>query len=154
MKSVNYLFFALMTLYSFTAGAQSKGKTKSGDGYTIYEKGSYMAYVEVRKDIKGLNNVVQIQAMNVSGGSGTITMPGSSKVESGGILPGADITDISLVQGRYNSVRDVMKTPKSVTKKLIDVEYPLRIRVNISQQILDVELKEPGSWNVLVRMNQ
>lgn len=152
MNSLKFFAFVLIMIFSHTVQAQSKAK--AGENYIVHEKGPYMSYVEVRKDSKGPENIIQIQALNVSGGAGKISGEGKVTRHADLTFPGAAITDISIVQGRYNSIREMMKTAKGMTVRLIDVEYPLRIRVTISQQILDLEIKEAGFWLVNVRISQ
>jgi hypothetical protein len=36
----------------------------------------------------------------------------------------------------------------------MDVVYPLRLRITISNQVLDVEMKEAGFWKISVGLTQ
>ena len=150
MSSFKFFALALITLSSFTVAGQSKEKDE--ETFVVHDKGHSMRNVEVRKEVKGPANIVQIQALNISGGIGKI---GGGGVLPGDIvLPGANITDVSLVEGKFSLKRETMKSAKGMTLQLLDVIFPLRVRVTISEQILDIEFKEAGFWKVTVRMNQ
>jgi hypothetical protein len=111
----------------------------------IYEKGQYMTKVDVRKELRGTENTVQIDALNVSGGSGLI---------KGEVLPGAEISQVLAIIGNYNLTRQISKSGRGESIQLMDVVYPLRLRITISNQVLDVEMKEAGFWKISVGLTQ
>lgn len=113
--------------------------------FTVYEKGMLMTKVDVRKELRGTENIIQIEALNVSGGTALVRGP---------VLPGAEINEVLATQGSYNMTRQLTKTGRGETLQIMDVVYPVRLRIVISQQILDVEIKEEGFWKIAVGLSQ
>ena len=125
--------------------SKSKSKPKPERAYVIHEKGQHMTKLSVIKDLRGKENTVQIEALNVSGGTARVV---------GETMPGADISDVVAYFGSFNSLKEVSKSGRGETVQLNQVVYPLKIRITISQQVLEVELKEEGYWKISVGLNQ
>ena len=146
MKIFKLLCIAVIVCLSLFVQAQKKERPeKPVKQFTIYEKGQYMTKVDVRKELRGTENSVQIEALNASGGSGLIR---------GQVLPGAEISEVLATAGNYNLTRQISKSGRGESIQLMDVVYPLRLRITISNQILDVEIKEAGFWKISVGMIQ
>ena len=146
MKIFKLLCIAVIVCLSLLVQAQKKERPeKPVKQFTIYEKGQYMTKVDVRKELRGTENSVQIEVLNASGGSGLIR---------GEVLPGAEISEVLATAGNYNLTRQISKSGRGESIQLMDVVYPLRLRITISNQILDVEIKEAGFWKISVGMNQ
>ena len=143
MKILKCLLIALFAFPSLSVMAQSKVKPEKQ--YMVFEKGQYMSRVDVRKDLRGAENIVQIEAVNVSGGSALL---------KGAILPGAEISSAIATQGSYNMTRQLSKSGRGETLQLLDVIFPVRLRITISEQVLDVEIKEAGFWKIMVGLTQ
>jgi hypothetical protein len=146
VKIFKSLSVVAMICLSLSVHAQKKERSeKPLKQFMIYEKGQYMTKVDVRKELRGTENTVQIDALNVSGGSGLIR---------GEVLPGAEISQVLAIIGNYNLNRQISKSGRGESIQLMDVVYPLRLRITISNQVLDVEMKEAGFWKISVGMNQ
>jgi hypothetical protein len=146
VKIFKSLSVVAMICLSLSVHAQKKERSeKPLKQFMIYEKGQYMTKVDVRKELRGTENTVQIDALNVSGGSGLI---------KGEVLPGAEISQVLAIIGNYNLNRQISKSGRGESIQLMDVVYPLRLRITISNQVLDVEMKEAGFWKISVGMNQ
>jgi hypothetical protein len=146
VKIFKSLSVVAMICLSLSVHAQKKERSeKPLKQFMIYEKGQYMTKVDVRKELRGTENTVQIDALNVSGGSGLI---------KGEVLPGAEISQVLAIIGNYNLTRQISKSGRGESIQLMDVVYPLRLRITISNQVLDVEMKEAGFWKISVGMNQ
>lgn len=143
MKFIKYLLFAFITLSVFPVSAQPKEKIEKP--YQVFEKGQYMTRVSIRKEVKGTENIVQIEALNVSGGTALVR---------GGVLPAADIQEVIPTQGNYNLTRQISNSGRGETIQLMDVVFPVRLRIAISGQFLDVEIKEAGFWKIAVGLSQ
>lgn len=143
MKILKCLLIALLAFPSLSVMAQSKVKPEKQ--FMVYEKGPFMSKVDVRKDLRGAENIVQIEALNVSGGSALL---------KGAILPGAEISSAIATQGSYNMTRQLSKSGRGETLQLLDVIFPVRLRITISEQVLDVEIKEAGFWKIMVGLTQ
>jgi hypothetical protein len=146
VKIFKFLSIALILGLSLAVQAQKKERPeKPVKQFTIYEKGQYMTKVDVRKEIRGTENIVQIDALNVSGGSALIR---------GEVLPGAEISQVLATAGNYNLTRQISKSGRGESIQLMDVVFPVRLRITISNQNLDVEIKEAGFWKIAVGLTQ
>ncbi|GEM_PF-3560310 len=146
MKIFKFLSVAVIVCLTLSVQAQKKERPeKPVKQFTIYEKGQYMTKVDVRKELRGTENSVQIDALNVSGGSGLIR---------GQVLPGAEISQVLAIVGNYNLTRQISKSQRGESIQLMDVVFPLRLRMTISDQVLDVEIKEAGFWKIAVGLTQ
>jgi hypothetical protein len=146
VKIFKSLSVVAMICLSLSVHAQKKERSeKPLKQFMIYEKGQYMTKVDVRKELRGTENTVQIDALNVSGGSGLI---------KGEVLPGAEISQVLAIIGNYNLNRQISKSGRGESIQLMDVVYPLRLRITISNQVLDVEMKEAGFWKISVGLTQ
>lgn len=139
MKLIKFLLIVLTTLTFQNVKGQSN--TNAEKPYTVHEKGMYMSRVDIRKEKRGIENSVQIEVKNMNGGVGLVT---------GEILPGAEITAITATQGSYNLSRPINKSERGETIQITDVIFPVRLRITVSQQYLDVEIKEEGFWKISV----
>ncbi len=146
MKIFKFFSVAVIVCLTLSVQAQKKERPeKPVKQFTIYEKGQYMTKVDVRKELRGTENSVQIDALNVSGGSGLIR---------GQVLPGAEISQVLAIVGNYNLTRQISKSQRGESIQLMDVVFPLRLRMTISDQVLDVEIKEAGFWKIAVGLTQ
>ena len=138
----------ILLISSFTLGVSAQKAPKAPKPekpFKINEKGMLMTKVDVRREDRGTENIIQIEALNVSGGTALVRGP---------ILPGAEITDIMATQGSYNMTRQISKSGRGETVQILNVVFPVRLRITVSQQILDVEIKEEGFWKIAVGVSQ
>ncbi len=143
MKIINYIFLIIILLYAGPLMSQPKEKVEKP--YQIYEKGQSMNKVIVRKELRGTENIVQIEVLNASGGTALVR---------GAILEGAEINEVIPTQGSFSQIRQITKSGRGETIQLIDVVFPVRLRTNISGQFLEVEIKEAGFWKISVGLTQ
>ena len=143
MKISRLLIILAMSVLMLSLSAQKAPEVEKP--FTVYEKGMLMTKVDVRKELRGTENIIQIEALNVSGGTALVRGP---------VLPGAEINEVLATQGSYNMTRQLTKTGRGETLQIMDVVYPVRLRIVISQQILDVEIKEEGFWKITVGLSQ
>ncbi|SKB86484.1 hypothetical protein [Daejeonella lutea] len=127
-----------------TTKAEKKEKIKAVKPYIVHDKSFKVTRVDVRKDMKGAKNVIQIDASNSAGGTGIMATQT--------VLPPAVITNVNIVNGSYNQTRDMAKTARGMSLQLLDVVFPCRIRVSILDQMVDVEITEPGFWKVTIAL--
>jgi hypothetical protein len=146
VKTFKFIAITMTLFFSISGFAQTKLKPEKAQmQFAIYEKGQYMTKVDVRKEKRGTENIVQIDALNVSGGSALIR---------GEILPGAEISQVLATLGNYNLTRQISKSGRGESIQLMDVVFPVRLRMTISNQILDLEIKEAGFWKISVGLTQ
>lgn len=135
----------IVVMSTLMLGVSAQNTPEADKPFTVYEKGMLITKVDVRKELRGTENIIQIEALNVSGGTALVRGP---------VLPGAEITEVVSTQGSYNMTRQLSKTGRGETLQIMDVVYPVRLRIVISQQILDVEIKEEGFWKIAVGLSQ
>jgi len=156
MKKIRIMMIALVALAVISVNAQSDPKPESP--YTILERGQHMTKVNVIKNLRGKGNTVQIDASNLSGGTARLvgTGVGGSNHEVGHIeeMPGADITEVVAFLGSYNALREVTKSGRGETVQLTQAAFPLKLRITISSQVLEVLIKEEGNWKISVGMTK
>ena len=68
------------------------------------------------------------------------------------VSPPAEITNVNIVNGSYDQTRPVSKSARGMSMQLFDVTFPCRLRITISDQFVDVEVKEPGFWKVAIAL--
>jgi hypothetical protein len=156
MKNFKIMMIALFAIAIFSVNAQSDPKPESP--YTILERGQYMTKVNIIKNLRGKGNTVQIDANNLTGGTTRLvgTGVGGSDYEVGHAeeMPGADITEVVAYLGSYNALREVTKSGRGETVQLTQAAFPLKLRITISNQILEVLIKEEGNWKISVGMTK
>lgn len=143
MKLIKYIFLLIILLSVGPLMSQPKEKVEKS--YHIYEKGQSMNKVIVRKELRGTENIVQIEVLNASGGTALVRGP---------ILAGAEINEVIPTQGSFNLIRQISKSGRGESIQLLDVVFPVRLRINISGQFLEVEIKDAGFWKIAVGLTQ
>lgn len=156
MKNFKIILIALFAIAAFSVKAQSDPKPERP--YAILERGQHMTKVSVIKNLRGNGNTVQIDANNLSGGTarivGSATAGQDFQVGHVEEMPGADITEVVAFLGSYNSLREVTKSGRGETIQLTQAVFPLKLRITISNQILEVLIKEEGNWKISVGMTK
>jgi len=157
MKLLKVLLVTFISLFSFGAIAQQKNadvqsaKDKKAKVFSVIEKGVMLSKATFRREAKATGNVIEIEALNVSGGSVSL---GNYSGGGSAVMPPANISDINSIIGSYASTRDVSKSGRGVIMQLLDVNYPFRGRITVSEQILEFEITEPGFWKISVAVSQ
>ncbi len=132
-----FLFFSTIAIAQDTKSVKDKKKVEKA--YVIHEKSDKISRVDIRKDSRMTENIIQIDATNASGGAGML---------SSAPLPPAEITGIALLSGSYNMTRELAKSGRGMSIQLLDVVFPCRVRLTVSEQAFDFEIKEAGTWKV------
>ena len=115
--------------------------------FVIYEQGAKVSRVDIRRDESSDEHIVEIEALNVTGGSISLSRRNP-------VLPPAEISSIISINGSYVISRDIRKSGRGVVLQLLNVVYPYRARVTISEQIVEFEVKQPGYWKVNIGLAQ
>lgn len=138
---------ALILLASFSGSlkAQEQNPKKT---FEIYEIGARINKAEIKKDPAISDNILQIEAFNITGGSIALSRKPNP------VLPPAELTDISSLSGGYTLTRDLSKSGRGFVMQLLDVTYPYHARLTISEQILEFQINEPGFWRVNIGLFQ
>lgn len=156
MKNLKFMMIALFAIAIFSVDAQSDPKPERP--YAILERGQHMTKVNIIKNLRGKGNIVQIDANNLTGGNTRIvgSEVGGADYQVGHTeeMPGADITEVVAFLGSYNDLREVSKSGRGETIQLTQAVFPLKVRITISNQVLEVLIKEEGNWKISVGMTK
>jgi hypothetical protein len=95
---------------------------------------------------KGGFNQVTVYVQNTSGGGSIIT---------GGELPKLKVDEVQIITGSYAgrlsyNLHHVKKTESIIA----DLTYPVRLKIKIGSEEIDVEFRETGNYDLNVRINQ
>ncbi|HYM95530.1 MAG TPA: hypothetical protein VET23_15435, partial [Chitinophagaceae bacterium] len=111
--------------------------------YTIYFKSAMVT--ELDMDYKKDNfDQITIFVSNTSGGSSTIN----------GDLPKMKVDDVQLVSGRIGRTMTNYNHPKKTETTISNVTYPVRMKIIMGRESIEVEFREPGSYTADVYINQ
>ncbi len=121
--------------------------------HIIHSKSARITSVEI-KNKKGTNRNIVIQLTNSNAGS-TFSITPVDTINRGlwNQIPPPQITDITIMNGEYTSAQKRPDNLRNSITTLLQVQYPLRIKIEISGQILDVEFLEAGNWQMNVMLD-
>jgi len=113
--------------------------------YTVYFQSKMVTELEVEYKKDGFNQVVFYIA-NTSGGGMAV---------SGGELPKLKVDDVELVSGTFAGRLSYNFNHVKKTESIIaDLNFPVRIKVKIGSEEIEIEFRQAGSYDVEVRINQ
>ncbi|SKB86483.1 hypothetical protein [Daejeonella lutea] len=150
---ISFISFASVAQEKLASTEKEKAKpVKAERPFSVIEKGALLSKATFRKDTKASGNVIEIEALNTSGGS--VSMGNSGGQLAKAVMPPATISDITSITGNYLSTRDVSKSGRGVVMQLVDVNFPYRGRISVSGQILEFEIKDPGFWKISLAVSE
>ncbi len=129
---------------SMTPVVYAKGKqvTETKEAYKIYFAAANIAKIKVEKTNVADQIVVEIES--TSGGGITI---------SSGTMVVPQLTDIEIVKGMYNLVTNTNTAKRSITR-IIQPDFPLRLRFRAGGQNVDIGFNEASGYKVIIQVNQ
>lgn len=113
----------------------------------IYERSTKITRADIRRDATSQENTIEIEALNITGGS--ISLQRQNPVH-----PPAEISSIISINGSYLMSRDLRKSGRGVVMQLLNVVYPYRGRLTISEEIFEFEIRQPGYWKINIALAQ
>jgi hypothetical protein len=134
-------------LYTLVSLGVCTSSSSLGQDVIIYERGAKVSRADIRRDETSKEPIIEIEALNISGGSISLS-------KRNPVLPPAEISSIISINGSYVLSRDMRKSGRGVVVQLLNVVYPYRTRLTISEQILEFELRQPGYWKILIGISQ
>ena len=123
----------------------------SRQAFIVHFKSAHVSEVEIKRR-ESSNNNVSISLTNINAGSTYSTSP-SADGPNWSQIPPPQLTDITVLNGFYETIQKQKSNNRSTTTVLSNARYPLRVKLEISGQNLDVELLEPGDWLVDVTLD-
>ncbi|HYK76418.1 MAG TPA: hypothetical protein VEV16_05540 [Daejeonella sp.] len=114
--------------------------------FKVHFRSSQFASIVISKNTRGNNNnnSILFTVQSTSGGSQGLNT---------GPVPRPEISDILVQQGDFLNSTTEPSGPKATAKKLNEVRYPFRAIVKIGSQEADIEIFEPGEWNIQINLN-
>jgi hypothetical protein len=118
---------------------------KNEKPYTVYFQSKMITELEIAYKKDGFKQVT-VFVQNTSGGGITVNE---------GELPKLKVDDVDLVKGSFGGRLSYNLNHVKKTESIIgDLDYPVRLRIKIGSEEVDIEFREPGSYDVNVRINQ
>ena len=111
--------------------------------YTIFFKSKMITEVEVQYQ-KDIFNQVTFFITNTSGGAQT----------TGGYYPRLKVDEVNLTYGAYGRLMVNDQHVKKTESILSEVKYPIRMKVMMGSEEIEVEFREAGSYTLDIHINQ
>jgi hypothetical protein len=64
------------------------------------------------------------------------------------------VDNVQVMKGSYERITSLESHFKSTEASLMNVSYPLRVKLNMTREEVDIELLEKGSYIVTIAINQ
>ncbi|MEJ5994521.1 hypothetical protein WG904_08835 [Pedobacter sp. Du54] len=139
---------------NFIGNSPSLDTLKKGQNFILFSKSSAVDNITFSKSKKPKTTNVYIRfgfptpipASNVANAQ-VIT---SKRYKEDGVLPVFDKIDI--LKGNYADITTSKDTKYRSLFTLTGVEYPLRLKLTSGTDTVDLELTEPGEWNMEIEL--
>ena len=111
--------------------------------YIVYHKTPDIASLDISRE-NSRNFEITFTMQSTRGGAMGISRQ----------IPKITITNVDVINGQYMTRADDYNMPKTNKTVLRGVEFPLRIRVTLETDIIEVEFLEEGRYNVDIHINK
>lgn len=112
--------------------------------WIVHSRTASVSKVEVEYTADKVNRV-KIIITNTTGG-----VKGASGFE----MAQYKLDNVQLIKGYYERITNLETHYKSTESSLMEVAYPLRVKLNMTREEVEVELLEPGSYKISISINQ
>ncbi|TAL51036.1 MAG: hypothetical protein EPN92_01070, partial [Chitinophagaceae bacterium] len=112
--------------------------------WLVYSKTGSIRDVEVDYTPDQVRRI-KIIITNTSGGAST---------SSGFSVPRYTVDNVQVLKGNYERMTSLESHLKSTETSLMDVVFPLRVKLNMTREEVEIEFFEPGSYTVNISINQ
>jgi hypothetical protein len=148
-RTVNgILTLSLLLLYSLPSYSQKQ----KNEAFIIHSTSAHVKNIEI-KARKSTNNTVTINLSSETAGSAFSETPEGNNSAKWANIPTPQITNITVMRGFYSTIQKINESNRSNSTLLSQVTYPLRLKVEISDQNFEVEILEPGTWTIKVYLD-
>ncbi|MBD0331812.1 MAG: hypothetical protein ICV66_04095 [Chitinophagaceae bacterium] len=113
--------------------------------YIIHSKTSGIISVGVSNSKQSTFDDITFRIQSISGGASTIT---------GQIIPKIIVNDIALIQGNFLNRFDQNNMPKTSLTTLHTVTFPVRAKIYMGSEVMDIEINDPGNWQIDIRIQK
>jgi len=146
--AIGILMFSLTLLYPFVLHAQKQ----KNEPFIIHLKSAHVISIDITKHKKSTSNNITINLTSENAGSTYSETPTGNNAKWANIPP-PQITDITVLEGFYATLQKGNENARSNTTVLSQVSYPFRLKIEISDQNLDVEFLEAGDWIIKISLD-
>jgi hypothetical protein len=137
------LAFLLLASSPFISFSQKKAAP-----FIIHSTSAHVKSVEIKAK-KSADNTVTINLSSENAGSAYSETPEGNNAKWA-IIPTPQITNITVMEGFYSALQKINESNRSNNTLLTQVTFPIRLKVEISDQKFDVQILQPGSWTIKV----
>ena len=145
--AIGMLMLSLTLLFPFVLYSQKQKQ----EPFIIHSKSAHISSIEI-KSKKSTGNNITINLSSENAGSAYSETPTDNNAKWANIPP-PQITDITVLEGFYASHQKTNENARSNTTLLSQVRYPFRLKIEISDQNLDVEFLEAGNWTIKINLD-
>jgi len=117
---------------------------KNEKPWIVHSKTGSVRDVQVEYSSDPLNRI-KIVVTNTTGGAQT---------SSGAIMPRYTVDNVQVLKGHYERLTSLESHLKSTETTLIEVIFPMRVKLNISSEEVELEFFESGSYIVNISINK
>lgn len=112
--------------------------------WEVYSKTGSVRSVDIEYTPDNVNRI-KIIITNTTGGT---------KTTSGFEMPRFKVDNTIILKGFYQRITSLESHLKSTETSLMEVTFPLRVKLQIAREEVEVEFLEPGSYSVNIQINQ
>jgi hypothetical protein len=112
--------------------------------WEVYSKTGSVRSVDIEYTPDNVNRI-KIIVTNTTGGART---------SSGFEMPRLKVDNVQVLKGFVERTTSLETHLKSTETSLLEIRFPLRIKLNIAREEIDIEFFETGSYSVNIQLNQ
>jgi len=117
---------------------------KNENPWIVHSKTGSVREVQVEYNSDPLNRI-KIVVTNTTGGAQT---------SSGATMPRYTVDNVQVLKGHYERLTSLESHLKSTETTLIEVIFPMRVKLNIASEEVELEFFESGSYIVNISINK
>jgi len=117
---------------------------KNENPWIVHSKTGSVREVQVEYNSDPLNRI-KIVVTNTTGGAQT---------SSGATMPRYTVDNVQVLKGHYERLTSLESHLKSTETTLIEVIFPIRVKLNIASEEVELEFFESGSYIVNISINK
>lgn len=126
----------------------SYSQNQKSESFIIHNKTAHIRSVDIKGKKTTAQNITIILSSENAGAAFSETPEGNNAKWD--LIPPPQITDITVMNGFYSTLQKTNQNARSTSTFLSQVRYPIRLKVEISDQKLEVEIVEAGSWTIKI----
>jgi hypothetical protein len=121
--------------------------------YIIHFRSAHVSSLDIAKHKKSLSRNITINLTSENAGAAYSETPPAGTLAKWASIPPPQITNITVMDGFYTTLQKGNENTRSNTTVLSQVTFPLRLKIEISDQSLDIEFPEAGDWTIKITLD-